>query len=103
MRHLPRSSHTRAITMQVNPDLDPAPTGRTVLAVGRVLRTPRTCDNCAGFKAAKVLIGKQLITIHCSECVPASPTGGIVDDIEREDDQQGYEAEDRAPEGTVAR
>ncbi|MFM9449142.1 hypothetical protein [Streptomyces acidiscabies] len=100
MRYLPRS--TRAIAMQVNPALDPAPTGRQVLAVGRVLSLPRTCGNCGGFKAVRVRIGGRLVTIHCSECVPA-PTAGVVDDIEREDDQRGYEAEDRAVEGTVAR
>lgn len=68
MRHLPR--HTRAFSTQVNPDPTPAPNGRRVLVVGRVLRS--ACGNCGGFQTAKVLIGGQLVTVHCPECSPAS-------------------------------
>lgn len=93
MRHLPRSK--RAVTTHVNADTTTAaPNGRRVLVVGRFLRP--TCDNCDGFKAVKVVIGKRLVTIHCSECVPA-PTAGlddVMDDVERQDNEQGPEADD---------
>ncbi|ELP67903.1 hypothetical protein PV735_46730 [Streptomyces turgidiscabies] len=93
MRHLPRSK--RAVTTHVNPDLSTSPDeGPKVLAVGRFQRP--TCDNCGGFKAAKVVIGGRIATIHCSECVPA-PTAGlddVMDDVERQDNEQGPEADD---------
>ncbi|WP_037874218.1 hypothetical protein [Streptomyces sp. PsTaAH-124] len=90
MRHLPRT--TRVLTMQVNPDTTPV--SKCVLVVGRIVRP--ACENCDGFKAVKVVIGGRLVTIHCSECVPA-PTAGlddVLDDVEREDNGRGYEAED---------
>lgn len=87
MRHLPRT--TRVLTTHVNTDTTPAP--KRVMVVGRFNRP--TCDNCDGFKAVKAEVGGRIVTIHCSECVPA-PTAGVVDDIEREDDSKGYEAED---------
>lgn len=100
MRNLPR--RTRAVATQVNTDTTPAANGRRVLVVGRFLRP--TCDNCDDFKAAKVVIGGRLVTIHCSECVP-SPSAGlgdVLDDVERQDDEQGPEAEDLFVLGAVA-
>ncbi|MEU6055906.1 hypothetical protein ABZ829_36445 [Streptomyces xanthochromogenes] len=90
MRHLPRT--TRVLTTQVNTDTTPAP--KRVLVVGRFVRP--TCENCDDFKAVKVVIGGRLVTIHCSECVPA-PTAGlddVLDDVEKQDNGRGYEAED---------
>ncbi|MFH8343136.1 hypothetical protein [Streptomyces sp. AM6-12] len=90
MRHLPRT--TRVLTTQVNTDTTPAP--KRVLVVGRFVRP--TCENCDDFKAVKVVIDGRLVTIHCSECVP-SPAAGlddVMDDVERQDDGHGYEAED---------
>lgn len=98
MRHLPRT--TRVLTTQVNTDTTPA--SKRVLAVGRFVRP--TCENCDGFKAVKVVIGGRLVTIHCSECV-SSPTAGlddVMDDVERQDDGRGYEAEDLLVAGAVA-
>lgn len=90
MRHLPRSK--RAVTTCVNPDLSATPNeGPKVLVVGRFQRP--TCDNCDGFRAVKVVIGGRLVTIHCSECAPGATAGlnDVIDDIEREDDEQGPE------------
>ncbi|WP_330294088.1 hypothetical protein [Streptomyces sp. NBC_00576] len=101
MRHLPRSK--RAVTTHVNPDISTSPDeGPKVLAVGRFQRP--TCDNCGGFKAAKVTIGSRLVTIHCSECVPASTAGldDVMDDVERQDNEQGPEAEDLFTAGRAA-
>lgn len=96
MTNLPRP--TRAITTQVNPDTTPVP--KRVLVVGRFLRP--TCDNCDGFETVKVTIGGQLFSIHCMVCTaPAPATAGIVDDIEREDDRRGYEAEDLLAEAVA--
>ncbi|MBV9024694.1 MAG: hypothetical protein JO362_13085 [Streptomycetaceae bacterium] len=87
MRHLPR--HRRALTMKVNQDPTPEPTRFD----------PPAC--CGGFKAVTVRAGTRLVTVHCWECVP-SPAAGVIDDIEREDDEQGYETENAVCRGWAA-
>ncbi|MFF4647468.1 hypothetical protein [Streptomyces sp. NPDC001389] len=91
MSNLPRP--TRVLTRQVNPDTTPAPNGLRVLVVGRFL--PATCKSCGDFKSAKVVIGGELRTVHCTVCL-LSPTAGlddVMDDVEREDNGRGFEAE----------
>ncbi|WP_371558738.1 hypothetical protein OG416_39015 (plasmid) [Streptomyces longwoodensis] len=93
MRNLPRTH--RVLTTQVNTDTTPAPNGRRVLAVGRFVRA--ACENCDGFESVKVVIGGQLVTIDCTVCTAPAPTAGlddVMDDIERQDDGRGFEAED---------
>ncbi|MGW1765048.1 hypothetical protein ACWCQL_13355 [Streptomyces sp. NPDC002073] len=97
MRNLPRTK--RALTTQVNTDPTPAPNGLRVLVVGRVLRP--TCDNCDGFQDAKVVIGGELHTVHCTVCTAAPLTAGVIDDIHDEDERKGYEAEDLYATGAV--
>ncbi|GAA1377206.1 hypothetical protein ACFPK5_00380 [Streptomyces beijiangensis] len=90
MRHLPR--HHRVPNTQVNTDTTPAPDGRRVLVVGRFIRP--TCDDCDGFQSVRVVIDGQLATVHCAGCTPAPVQASVVDDVQDEDDAQGYEAED---------
>ncbi|MCX4554591.1 hypothetical protein [Streptomyces sp. NBC_01500] len=99
MRNLPRTH--RVLTTQVNTDTTPAPNGRRVLVVGRFVRP--TCDNCDGFESVKVVIGGELVTIDCTVCT--APTAGlddVMDDIERQDDGRGFEAEDLLVAGRAA-
>lgn len=90
MRNLPRTM--RVLTTQVNTDPTPAPNGRRVLVVGRVIRP--TCDNCHGFESVKVVVSGELVTINCTVCAAPSPTAGVIDDVQDEDEAEGYEAED---------
>lgn len=93
MRNLPRTK--RVLTTQVNADTTAAPNGLRVLAVGRFIRP--ACDNCNGFESVKVTIGGELVTIDCTVCTAPAPTAGlddVMDDIERQDDGRGFEAED---------
>ncbi|MFF0487258.1 hypothetical protein [Streptomyces sp. NPDC004435] len=91
MRHLP--STTRVLTTQVNTDTTPAP--KRVLVVGRFVRP--TCDNCDGFESVKVVIGGELVTVDCTVCTAPAPSAGldeVMDDVEKQDNGRGYEAED---------
>ncbi|MFC7933076.1 hypothetical protein [Streptomyces cinereoruber] len=91
MRHLPRT--TRVLTTQVNTDTTPAP--KRVLVVGRFTRP--TCDNCDGFESVKVVIGGELVTVDCTVCTAPAPSAGldeVMDDVEKQDNGRGYEAED---------
>ncbi|MBV9025217.1 MAG: hypothetical protein JO362_15820 [Streptomycetaceae bacterium] len=78
MRHLPR--HRRALTTKVNDTTEPT------------RFDPPAC--CGGFKAVAIRAGARLITVHCWECVPSPATAEVIDDIEREENEQGYETED---------
>ncbi|MFF3460452.1 hypothetical protein ACFYXH_40480 [Streptomyces sp. NPDC002730] len=98
MRNLPRT--IRVLTTQVNTDTTPAPNGRRVLVVGRFRRP--TCDNCDDFKSVKAVIDGELVTIDCTECTAPSPTAGVIDDIESEDEAEGFEAEDALVQGRAA-
>ncbi|MGW6412176.1 hypothetical protein ACWF95_33985 [Streptomyces vinaceus] len=97
MSNLPR--HPRVPSMQVNPDARTTPDRPRVLVVGRVAKA--VCKHCDGFEAA-VRIGKPLVTVACPKCSPTPAQAGVIEDIEREDDRRGYEADDLHTAGAVA-
>lgn len=82
MRNLSRHRHAVTSAVALITAAEPGPDGHP--------------DCCGGWQSVKARVSRRLLTVHCPECVPA-PSANVLDDIEREDDEDGengYEPED---------